>query len=244
MQSSLQNNTGQRPSIEVKNLHKTFGDKKVLNGVSFTVHRGETVAVIGPSGTGKSTLLKIISGLEEPDEGQIIIHEEKMGMVFQYSALLNSYSVGDNVGFALHDSILSEDEKQRIVMEKLEIVGLEGYFNSMPDELSGGQQKRASFARAVVDEPEIILYDEPTAGLDPITSTIIEDYMNKLSSRNRTAGIVVTHQHSTIKRTADRVLCLFKGDVVWQGHVQELATEDNPFIRQFMDGKTEGPFTD
>lgn len=244
MQSRLQNNTVQRPSIEVKNLHKTFGDKKVLNGVSFTVHRGETVAVIGPSGTGKSTLLKIISGLEEPDEGQIIIHEEKMGMVFQYSALLNSYSVGDNVGFALHDSILSEDEKRRIVMEKLEIVGLEDYFNSMPDELSGGQQKRASFARAVVDEPEIILYDEPTAGLDPITSTIIEDYMNKLSMRNQTAGIVVTHQHSTIKRTADRVLCLFKGNIVWQGYVQELATEDNPFIRQFMDGKTEGPFTD
>lgn len=232
------------PSIEVKNLSKSYGDKLVLNDVSFTVKRGETLAVIGPSGTGKSTLLRILSGLEEPDSGQVIIREEKLGMVFQYSALLNSYTIGENIGFALHDNDTTDEEKKRSVLEKLDIVGLEGYYDSMPDELSGGQQKRASFARAVVNEPEIIFYDEPTAGLDPITSTIIEDYMIKLSGWKHTAGIVVTHQHSTIRRTANRILCLFKGNIVWQGEVQLLETDENPFIRQFMDGKTTGPFTD
>ncbi|MDJ0624817.1 MAG: ATP-binding cassette domain-containing protein [Candidatus Caenarcaniphilales bacterium] len=230
-------------SIEVRDLVKEYGDKKVLNRINISVCAGETIAVIGPSGTGKSTFLKILSGLEEKDSGQVIIREKNIGMVFQYSALLNSYTIGENIAFALHDSGFSEKKKKDLVMEKLEVVGLPEYFNSMPAELSGGQQKRASFARAVVNDPKIVLYDEPTAGLDPITSTIIEDYMNKLSRCEHTTGIVVTHQHSTIRRTADRIICLNKGKIVWEGNISEIDTSHNPYIRQFMDGKTEGPFT-
>ncbi|MDX1920614.1 MAG: ATP-binding cassette domain-containing protein [Candidatus Caenarcaniphilales bacterium] len=230
-------------SIEVKNLSKAYEDKVILNKVSFSVKTGETIAVVGPSGTGKSTLLKIISGLEIQDSGETKLRDENIGMVFQYSALLNSYTIGENIAFALHDSDLSEEEKEKLIREKLDVVGLEDYYDALPDKLSGGQQKRASFARAVVNDPKIVLYDEPTAGLDPITSTIIEDYMNKLSRCENTTGVVVTHQHSTIRRTADKVICLFKGDIVWAGRIEDVDTDDNPFIRQFMDGKTVGPFT-
>lgn len=230
-------------SVEVKNVSKSYGDKVILDKVSFSVKTGETIAVIGPSGTGKSTLLKIISGLEFQDSGEARLREENIGMVFQYSALLNSYTIGENIAFALHDSGLSEAEKEKLVREKLDVVGLGEYYDALPDKLSGGQQKRASFARAVVNDPPIVLYDEPTAGLDPITSTIIEDYMNKLSRCENTTGIVVTHQHSTIRRTADKVICLFKGKIVWAGSIKDIDTDENPFIRQFMDGKTQGPFT-
>jgi phospholipid/cholesterol/gamma-HCH transport system ATP-binding protein len=232
------------PSLEAKGITKAYGEKRVLDDVSFTVCPGETLAVIGPSGVGKSTILKIISGLATADRGEIVMHEDKLGMVFQYSALLNSYTVGENIAFAMHGSGLSEKEIETRVHETLDIVNLEEYYNAMPDQLSGGQQKRVSFARAIANDPKIILYDEPTAGLDPITSTLLEDYMNKLSRKEHTAGIVVTHQHSTIRRTADKIICLFKGKIVWQGNVHEADTDDNPYIRQFIDGIPNGPFTD
>jgi phospholipid/cholesterol/gamma-HCH transport system ATP-binding protein len=231
------------PSIEVKNLFKSFDERPVLKGINLKVYPGEILAIIGPSGCGKTTLLKILCGLEEATSGEIIKRSERMGMVFQYSALLNSYSIGENIGFALHDSDLDEEAKEKLIREKLDAVGLEQYYDNMPDELSGGQQKRASFARAVINDPDIVFYDEPTAGLDPIASTIIEDYMNKLSRCERTAGIVVTHQHSTIRRTADRIICMFQGNIVWEGRINQLDTDENPYIRQFMDGKPEGPFT-
>ncbi|HEY9886742.1 MAG TPA: ATP-binding cassette domain-containing protein [Vampirovibrionales bacterium] len=231
-------------SIQVTDLSKSYGDKVILDKISFKIRKGETLAVIGPSGTGKSTLLKILSGLEVQNSGTVIKQNtSNIGMVFQYSALLNSYTIAENIGFALHNSGLSDSEKQKKITEKLEIVGLEEYANVLPAQLSGGQQKRASFARAVVNEPDTMFYDEPTAGLDPITSTIIENYMNRLSGCDNTTGIVVTHQHSTIRRTADYIICLNKGHIVWEGKVTELDTSDNPYIRQFMDGETEGPFT-
>jgi phospholipid/cholesterol/gamma-HCH transport system ATP-binding protein len=164
-------------------------------------------------------------------------------MAFQFSALLNSYTVAENVHMALHDSPLTDWEKNRIVKEKLEMVGLDGYEDSMPDELSGGQQKRVSFARAIVHNPQIIFYDEPTAGLDPISSTVVEDYMNLLIKEQCASSIVVTHQHSTIRRTTDYVICLNKGHIVWEGDQTTINTDQNEYIRQFIDGKKEGPFS-
>jgi phospholipid/cholesterol/gamma-HCH transport system ATP-binding protein len=235
-------NSSKEISIEVKNLSKSYGDKKVLDSISFTVYKGETIAIIGPSGCGKTTLLKILSGLEEDFEGDISLKSERIGMAFQYSALLNSYSVAENIAFALHDSDLNEAHQKKLVKDKLEKVGLEDHYNSMPDELSGGQQKRVSFARAIINDPEIVFYDEPTAGLDPIASTIIEDFMNKLSRYENSTGVVVTHQQTTIRRTADKAICLFEGRIVWQGLIKDIDTDSNPYIRQFIDGKIEGPF--
>lgn len=229
--------------ITVNNIAKSYGDKQVLKDISFDVCAGHCLAVIGPSGCGKSTVLKIISGLVTQTRGDVILDSTNIGMAFQYSALLNSYTVAENVMMALLHSNYSLKEKHKIVDEKLEILGLEEYKNSMPDSLSGGQQKRVSFARAIANNPKIILYDEPTAGLDPISSTIVEDYITLLTKEYQTASIVVTHQHSTINRASDKIICLFEGLIVWAGAQAELQSTDNKYIRQFIDGKTEGPFT-
>lgn len=172
-------------SIIVKNLTKKFDDRKVLDDISFEVADGETLAIVGFSGSGKSTILKLICGLLEKDEGEIITSEGDIAMVFQYSALFDSLNVADNISFALRErrdlkNKYSEQELEEIVSNKLELVGLSGIERKFPSELSGGMQKRVSFARAIVTEPKTILYDEPTAGLDPISSTLIEDYIVRL----------------------------------------------------------------
>ncbi len=242
MNQSVQNASSQ-PIIQLNNVCKAYEDRAVLQDISFSVKPGEILAVIGPSGVGKSTILRLISELEPADKGEIITTEKKIGMAFQYSALLNSYTVAENIAFALHDSKFSEEEIAALVHETLDLVELDEFYDSMPDKLSGGQQKRVSFARAIIGNPKIILYDEPTAGLDPITSTLIENYILKLSKRLKAASIVVTHQLSTIRRTADRIICLFKGGIVWEGTVSQLDTDQNEYIRQFIDGKPDGPFT-
>jgi len=233
----------QQPFIEIRNLYKSYDDVHVLRGINFTVLPGEVLAIIGPSGSGKSTILKILSGLEKATSGSIVIREERIGMAFQYSALLNSYTVAENIAFALQGCALSKTQIDKIVQEKLEMIGLSKYADHLPDSLSGGQQKRVSFARAIANNPKVVFYDEPTAGLDPINSTILEDYINKLSQAYRNSSIVVTHQRSTIYRTAAKVICLAHGEIVWQGAVQELDTSQDPYIRQFMDGSLTGPFT-
>ena len=233
-------------SIEVRNLVKTFGKKTILDNISFKVEDGEILSIVGFSGSGKSTVLKLISGLIEKDSGEIITTGGDIAMVFQYSALFDSLNVFDNISFALQErkdlrGKYTKKELKRIVAEKLELVGLSGIEEKFPSELSGGMQKRVSFARAIVTEPKIILYDEPTAGLDPISSTLIEDYIVRLKNETHAASIVVTHQMSTIRRTADSVLMLYNGHAVFEGSPDELCAEQTPYTRQFVEAAIEGP---
>ena len=232
--------------IEVKNISKKFDTKEVLKDISFKVEKGETLAIVGVSGSGKSTILKIISKLIQPDSGEVILGDKNFDMLFQYSALFDSLNIADNISFALDEN---EDFKgkytkaqiKEIVKEKLRLVGLSGIEENYPNELSGGMQKRVSFARGIVTDPKIILYDEPTAGLDPISSTVIEDYMTVLKKELNAASIVVTHQMSTITRTADKVLMLYSGNIVWQGTPQEMLQCDNEYTKQFVEALKIGP---
>lgn len=233
-------------SIEVKNLVKSFDDKTVINDISFKVDDGEVLAIVGFSGSGKSTVLKLICGLIPFDNGEVITSEGDIAMVFQYSALFDSLDVADNIAFALKErkdlrNKYSESEIRKIVSEKLELVGLKGIESKFPSELSGGMQKRVSFARAIVTKPNTILYDEPTAGLDPMSSTLIEDYIVSLKHEINAASIVVTHQMSTITRTADRVIMLYDGKIVFEGTPVELLKQETPYTKQFVTASLEGP---
>lgn len=252
------------PLIELKQISKSFGNNVILDQVDLTIYRGEALAIIGPSGTGKSTILRIIAGLTAPDSGEIYIQGQKrvgliedaedpvgIGMVFQQAALFDSLTVEQNVGFLLYQhSRLSRKKIRELVQQKLEMVGLSGIGDRLPSELSGGMRKRVSFARAIMsnpdnpkDNPEVLLYDEPTAGLDPIASTVIEDLVRELQCTDRGCGtyVMVTHQQSTIRRTADVVVFLYKGKVQWQGSVKEVDTTDNPLVRQFFSASVTGP---
>jgi len=231
--------------IKVQNLIKTFDEKTVLNDISFEVNDGETLAIVGFSGSGKSTILKIICGLLE-DSGTILTSEGDIAMVFQYSALFDSLNVHDNIIFALRErrelrKLYTEEDLNQIVKEKLKLVGLERVEDKYPSELSGGMQKRVSFARAIVTNPKTILYDEPTAGLDPISSTLIEDYIVRLKEETNAASIVVTHQMSTIQRTADKVLMLYNGKCVFQGTPKEMCENGNEYTKQFVTASLTGP---
>ena len=233
-------------SIEVRNLIKAFDDKVVINDISFKVADGEVLAIVGFSGSGKSTVLKLISGLIPYDSGEIITSEGDTAMVFQYSALFDSLNVFDNISFALRERKdlrhkYTEDDLRKIVAQKLELFVLKGIENKFPSELSGGMQKRVSFARAIVTKPNTILYDEPTAGLDPMSSTLIEDYIVSLKHEINAASIVVTHQMSTITRTADRVIMLYNGGIVFEGTPLDLLKQDNPYTKQFVTASLEGP---
>lgn len=234
-------------SLEIKNLVKTFDNKKILNDISFKVENGQTLGVIGFSGSGKSTLLKIIAGILYEDYGEIIYPDNsEVAMAFQYSALFDFLNVYDNIAFPLVErkefrGKYTQDEISQIVSEKLKMVGLEGIEEKYPSELSGGMQKRVGFARAIVTNPNIILYDEPTAGLDPVTSTMIEDYIVHLKKELNASCIVVTHQLSTIKRAVDNVIMLYQGNIVFSGTVQELLYGNNPYANQFVSASIHGP---
>ena len=274
--------------IEFRDVHKSFGSKRILQGASFKIRRGEAVGIIGASGTGKSTTLRLAAGLLAPDKGEILIcgktragllsdqsEEEplRVGMVFQNAALFDSLTVGENVGFLLYEhSDLPRAEIQRRVAESLGQVGLTGVESLYPSELSGGMKKRVALARAVVTDKrntaeQVLMYDEPTAGLDPVASTVVEDLIRSLqqkrensnggggsSSNGGSSGgssatsqggissyIVVTHQHSTIRRAVDRIIFLHQGKVVWEGTTEEFDTTDEPIVRQFAEGSLEGP---
>ncbi len=233
--------------IIVKNLYKLFDDKKVLDDVSFSVQDGKTLGVVGFSGSGKSTLLKIISGLLYSDGGVIETTENTdIAMTFQYSALFDFLDVYHNIAFPLlerkeYRKKYNTKELKQIVKEKLALVGLEGIEDKFPSELSGGMQKRVGFARAIVTNPKTILYDEPTAGLDPVSSTLIEDYIVRLKNELNAACIVVTHQMSTITRACDDVILLYEGKIVYRGKTEEFLKADNPYTKQFISASLEGP---
>jgi phospholipid/cholesterol/gamma-HCH transport system ATP-binding protein len=252
------------PLIELKGVSKSFGSKVVLDNFDLKIYKGEALVIIGPSGTGKSTILRLIAGLLAPDTGEIYIQGQKrqgliedaqdpifIGMVFQQAALFDSLTVEENVGFMLFErSRLSRRKIRELVTQKLEMVGLAGVNQRYPAELSGGMRKRVSFARAIManpdnpqDNPEVLLYDEPTAGLDPIASTVIEDLVRDLQHTDGGCGtyVMVTHQDSTIRRTADRIVFLFQGKVQWEGLVSDIDTSDNPLVRQFFTGSLTGP---
>lgn len=233
-------------TIKVKNLNKTFDDKKVIDDVSFDVRDGEVLAIVGFSGSGKSTILKLICNLIKPDSGLIETSIGDVAMVFQYSALFDSLNVFNNIAFALKErkefrKKFNQKQLEEIVAQKLKMVGLEGIERKYPSELSGGMQKRVSFARAIVTEPKTILYDEPTSGLDPISSTLIEDYIVRLKEETQAASIVVTHQMSTIQRTADRIIMLYQGRIVFEGTPEEMLSTTNEYASQFVSASLEGP---
>ena len=232
------------PIVEVKNLTKTFGKKKVLDNVSFNVYKNEVLLIIGFSGTGKSTLLKLICGLEEPDSGEVILKTSHLGMVFQGAALFDSMSVFENVAFPLvhNQKDLSQSLIDEKVHEKLKLVGLGGIEHLRPDELSGGMKKRVSFARAIINNPEIILYDEPTSGLDPVVSTVIEDYILKLQNELNASSVLVTHNLHVVKRFSNsRVILLYDSKIVWEGTSSEMFNTNNSYAKQFREGTPQGP---
>ncbi|MGQ4650504.1 ATP-binding cassette domain-containing protein [Lyngbya aestuarii] len=254
----------EEPLIELKGICKSFGSNIILDHLDLKVYRGEALVVIGPSGTGKSTVLRIIAGLLAPDQGEVYLQGQKrsgliddgedpigIGMVFQQAALFDSLTVEENVGFLLYQhSKLSPERIQKLVNRSLDTVGMSGIGHLYPADLSGGMRKRVSFARAIMtnpdnpqENPEVILYDEPTAGLDPIASTVIEDLVRQLQRDNSGCStyMMVTHQESTIRRTADRVIFLYDGKVQWEGDVSAIDTTDNPLVQQFFSASTTGP---
>src|SRR5437016_8457105 len=232
--------------VIVRGLRRLFDSQPVLKGLTFDVDRGEIFVVMGPSGSGKSVLLKHIIGLETPDEGEILIEGEsiqapgvmdkyRMAMVFQSGALFNSLTVAENVGLYLSEHRLKPPEEiARIVTEKLEIVGLRGQENRSPSELSGGMKKRVAIARALVIEPQLILYDEPTSELDPLMAVTIVDEVIKLNRRIRVTSIVVTHDRDLAFGIADRIALMADGQILAAGTPEEVKSNPHPQIQKFL----------
>lgn len=233
-------------AIKVENLTKEFDGRKVLDNISFTVEQGEVLSIVGFSGSGKSTILKLLCGLLTPDSGAINIADGDIAMVFQYSALFDSLNVFDNISFALQErkefkGKYTKQELKELVKKSLNTVGLADIEEKFPHELSGGMQKRVSLARAIITKPQFILYDEPTAGLDPVASTVIEDYILRLREETKATSIVVTHQMSTITRCSDKVIMLYDGHIVFRGTPEDLLKQDNPYTKQFVSAAIDGP---
>lgn len=244
-------------AIVVKNLKVAFGPKEILKDVSFTVRRGEILVIMGLSGTGKSTTLRSIAGLLKPTSGEVSVNgnsipdlsqkdleklRRRIGFCFQHGALFDSMTIGDNVAFGLREHTkLPEEEIQRIVAEKLSIVDLEGMEHLYPSQLSGGMQKRASFARTIATDPDIVLYDEPTTGLDPIISRVINELILDLQKRLKATSLVITHDLKGAYLIATKIIMLHQGLPVFFGTPKEFQETDDPHVVQFREGEMEGP---
>ncbi len=245
--------------IEIINVHKSFGDLEVLRGVNLTVEKGESMTVIGGSGSGKSVLIKHIIGLLHPDKGRVIVDgqvlsnldeyglnelRKKFGMLFQMAALFDSLSVWENVGFSLKQHTrLSDREIRRIATEKLALVGLKDVEDKMPAELSGGMKKRVGLARAICMDAEIILYDEPTTGLDPITADAINDLVIDLRKKLGVTSVAITHDMHSAYKISDRIAMLYKGEILEIGTPDQIRNTTNPIVHQFITGSAVGPIT-
>jgi phospholipid/cholesterol/gamma-HCH transport system ATP-binding protein len=241
--------------IVLENVQKTFSGQPVLKGVNLSVNEGETMVVIGRSGCGKSVMLKHIIRIFRPDAGRIFVDGEnitdlkeyelfrvrkKFGVLFQGAALLDSLTVWENVGLSLIElSDLSHDSIRSIVKEKLAMVGMEGTEEYMPADLSGGMKKRVGLARAIVMEPEIILYDEPTTGLDPIMANTINELIISLKKELNITSVVVTHDMTSARKVGDRAAMLHDGEIIFNGTFPELDASDNPIVSQFVEGRAE-----
>ncbi|HKD10621.1 MAG TPA: ABC transporter ATP-binding protein [Thermoanaerobaculia bacterium] len=249
---------GSAPKLEVRDLHKTFGDKVVLDGVSFALQPGESLVVVGPSGTGKSVLLKHLIGLLRPDSGNVLVDgqdlwaldavaqgevRKKFGMSFQEGALFDSMSVFDNVAFPLRRSGRPPAQVRARVKECLEIVHLPDVTDKRPAELSGGMRRRVGFARAIAHEPQILLFDEPNTGLDPIMTDVIDDSILEMRQRLRATIVTITHHMPSAQKVGDRVALLFGGKILYEASPDEFLRSDDPAVKQFVEGKAEGPLT-
>jgi phospholipid/cholesterol/gamma-HCH transport system ATP-binding protein len=246
--------------IEAKGLTRTFNGRLVLNEMNLRIEKGETVVVIGRSGCGKSVFLKHVIGILKPDKGDLQVDGKsivgltakelnlvrlRFGMVFQGSALFDSLSVGENVGFALLEHTrLSRKAINERVEESLELVGLKGIQDLRPSELSGGMKKRVAFARAICNRPEIVLYDEPTTGLDPIMADAINDLIIEMKKKLNVTSIVVTHDMVSAYKIASRIAMLYQGQIIQSGTPDQIRGTDHPVVRQFISGSAIGPMTD
>jgi len=243
--------------IQIVNLHKSFGEKKVLQGVNLTIESGKTQAIIGQSGSGKSVLIKNLIGLLKPDKGQIYIDgvettsldenefykiRRKFAILFQGAALFDSLTVAQNVSFGLENYTSYPPEKiQMIVKESLSKVGLEGVEKLMPHELSGGMKKRVGLARAIAYKPEIILYDEPSTGIDPIRADAINDLINMMREELEVTSVVITHDLVSTYKVADRIAMLYNGKIIENGSPENIKNSKSEVVQQFIHGRAEGP---
>lgn len=245
--------------ITLKNIHKSFGAKQVLLGVNLEAKKGESLVIIGGSGSGKSVLLKHIIGLLEPDKGSVIVSStdlseldedglnflrKRFGMLFQSSALFDSMRVWENVGFGLkRHTRMSEADIKEVAIDKLKMVGLVGVEDVMPSELSGGMRKRVGLARAIAMKPDIMLYDEPTTGLDPIMADAINELIIKMRETLKVTSVTITHDMKSAYRIADTIAMLYNGVIVASGSPEEIKNTPDPVVRQFVEGRAKGPIT-
>ena len=245
-----------RKKVELKNLHKAFGEKVILNDVSFDIYDGEILCVIGKSGTGKSVVLKHLVGMLEPDSGEIFVDDEnfttadrdtkekiisKYGILFQGAALFDSMTIYENIAFGLKRKGVPQKEYELTVQGLLEQIGLKGMGDLLPDRLSGGMQKRVGLARSIAIRPEIMLYDEPTTGVDPITGGSVDKLIVEMNKKYNITSVVVTHDMKSAYRIAHRIIMLYEGKIIFTGKPDDVKNSNDPIIKQFIAGTANGP---
>ena len=243
--------------IKLRNVHKSFGKQHVHNGINLDIKNGAVTVILGPSGTGKSVLLKEMIGLIRPDSGEIIVNDiditkisqrqllktrEMFGMLFQGAALFDSMTVYDNIAFPLRERTnYSESKIKKLVLEKLKMVGLKNAEYKYPSEISGGMQKRVGLARAIISEPTIMLYDEPTTGLDPIMSDVVSSLIINMQKQFNMTSVVISHDIESTMKIANYIGLIYKGKIIYYGTPDDIAKTDNPYIKQFFSGSENGP---